>query len=137
MSGPRFAHTRRAVELLRGGMAVDDVAGELGMTRNAVWLLKDQWLRDDVPVMPLRKIDRHPIGQRDLMWTDSALCAQVDPELFFPEKGCSNTPAKNVCRQCPVTAECLDFALRGELDYGIYGGMSDMERRQLRRGGAA
>jgi WhiB family redox-sensing transcriptional regulator len=63
---------------------------------------------------------------------ESALCAQVDPELFFPEKGQPSPPAKAVCAACPVTALCL--ATFGPLvDHGVVGGLTAQERRQQRR----
>lgn len=59
------------------------------------------------------------------------LCAQADPEEFFPEKGASTSQAKRVCASCPVRAECLEYALdRGER-YGIWGGTSERQRRAL------
>ena len=64
-------------------------------------------------------------------WRDSALCAQTDPEIFFPDKGESVTAAKRVCRSCEVRAECLQEALdRGER-FGVWGGLSERERRAL------
>jgi len=66
-------------------------------------------------------------------WTRDALCAQTDPEAFFPDKGGSTRPAKSVCRDCPVLAECRDYALaRGDL-HGVWGGLSERERRRVRR----
>ena len=67
-------------------------------------------------------------------WQDEALCAQVDPDLWFPEKGESSRRARQVCRSCPVATECLDYALgAGERLYGVWGGLSEQERRRLRR----
>lgn len=67
-------------------------------------------------------------------WMDEALCREVDPELFFPEKGCFGRDAIRVCAKCPVQPECLDWALeRRELD-GVWGGFTANERRHLRRG---
>jgi WhiB family redox-sensing transcriptional regulator len=65
-------------------------------------------------------------------WRDSALCAEVDPEAFFPEKGGSARLAKGVCRNCLVKAECLKSALANDERFGIWGGLSDRERRRLR-----
>ena len=66
-------------------------------------------------------------------WVSGALCAQTDPEVFYPQVGGTVRPAKNVCRSCPVLAECRDYALTtGELD-GVWGGLSENERRRLRR----
>lgn len=67
-------------------------------------------------------------------WQDRALCAQTDPEAFFPEKGGSTREAKQVCRGCEVRAQCLQYALSTEQRAGIWGGLSDRERRRLKRG---
>jgi WhiB family transcriptional regulator, redox-sensing transcriptional regulator len=72
-----------------------------------------------------------------LDWQDQALCAQTDPEAFFPEKGGSTRDAKRVCRSCDVRAECLEYALEHEIRFGIWGGMSEQERRRLGRTRAA
>jgi WhiB family transcriptional regulator, redox-sensing transcriptional regulator len=71
----------------------------------------------------------------DLTWQDAALCAETDPEAFFPEKGGSTLPAKQVCRNCEVRAECLDYALKHEdiSGFGIWGGLSERQRRRLKR----
>lgn len=66
-------------------------------------------------------------------WQDSALCAQTDPEAFFPEKGGSTREAKRVCLACEVRAECLEYALLHDERFGIWGGLSERERRRLRR----
>lgn len=66
-------------------------------------------------------------------WMDDALCAEVDPDVFFPEKGGSTRDAKKVCAACPVRAMCLDYALANKEYIGIWGGLSERERRQLRR----
>lgn len=66
-------------------------------------------------------------------WRDTALCPEVDSELFFPEKGESSRDAKQVCGQCEVVAECLEYALQTEQKYGIWGGLSVKERRRLVR----
>jgi WhiB family redox-sensing transcriptional regulator len=66
-------------------------------------------------------------------WQDRALCAQTDPEAFFPEKGGSTREAKRVCRGCEVRAECLEYALEHDERFGIWGGLSERERRRLKR----
>jgi WhiB family redox-sensing transcriptional regulator len=66
-------------------------------------------------------------------WIADALCAQVDGELFFPEKGGDARAAKAVCGNCPVTAPCLDWALTTRQRNGVYGGLSDRERLALQR----
>lgn len=68
-----------------------------------------------------------------LSWQDRALCAQTDPEAFFPEKGGSTREAKRVCTSCEVRAECLEYALEHDERFGIWGGLSERERRKLKR----
>jgi WhiB family transcriptional regulator, redox-sensing transcriptional regulator len=69
-----------------------------------------------------------------LAWQDRALCAQTDPEAFFPEKGGSTREAKKVCRSCEVRADCLEYALEHDERFGIWGGLSERERRRIKRG---
>ena len=76
-------------------------------------------------------------------WMDSALCAQVgDPELWFglsqsafsaTDEGQRESVAKSVCARCEVKAECLEFALRTDERYGIYGGLTRKERLDYKR----
>ena len=66
-------------------------------------------------------------------WQERALCAQTDPESFFPEKGGSTRDAKRVCTTCDVQLECLEYALQNDERFGIWGGMSERERRKLKR----
>ncbi len=63
-----------------------------------------------------------------------ALCAQTDPEAFFPEKGGSTREAKRICQGCEVKDECLEYALANDERFGIWGGLSERERRRLKRG---
>src|SRR5690606_21843970 len=72
--------------------------------------------------------DDGPLG-----WQERALCAQTDPEAFFPEKGGSTREAKKVCGSCDVRTECLEYALEHDERFGIWGGMSERERRKLKR----
>lgn len=67
-------------------------------------------------------------------WTRDALCSQTDPEAFFPEKGQPTRRAKAICARCQVRAECLAYALKNRERFGIWGGLSAMERRALERG---
>lgn len=69
----------------------------------------------------------------ELGWQTDALCAQTDPEAFFPEKGGSTRDAKKVCGACNVRAECLEYALANDERFGIWGGLSERERRRLRK----
>ena len=68
-----------------------------------------------------------------LAWQDKALCAQTDPEAFFPEKGGSTREAKRICVSCEVKQECLEYALMQDERFGIWGGLSERERRRLKR----
>ena len=63
----------------------------------------------------------------------AALCAQTDPEAFFPEKGGSTREAKRVCLTCDVRQECLEYALANDERFGIWGGLSERERRKLKK----
>ncbi len=71
-------------------------------------------------------------------WRHSAICRDEDPELFFPV-GTSGpallqiAEAKAVCRRCPVMSDCLSWALHSGQDAGVWGGMSEDERRALKR----
>ena len=68
-----------------------------------------------------------------LSWQEQALCAQTDPEAFFPEKGGSTREAKRICVGCDVKGECLEYALGQYERFGIWGGLSERERRRLKR----
>jgi WhiB family redox-sensing transcriptional regulator len=75
-----------------------------------------------------------PNGEPDpLAWQADALCAQTDPEAFFPEKGGSTRDAKKICASCEVRAQCLEYALKNDERFGIWGGLSERERRKLRK----
>ncbi|WP_344753531.1 WhiB family transcriptional regulator [Leifsonella bigeumensis] len=67
---------------------------------------------------------------------DDALCAQTDPDAFFPDKGGSTRNAKSICVSCEVRAQCLAYALEHGERFGIWGGLSERERRTLRRDAA-
>ena len=66
-------------------------------------------------------------------WQERALCAQTDPEAFFPEKGGSTREAKKVCLGCDVRGECLEYALQNDERFGLWGGLSERERRMLKK----
>jgi WhiB family redox-sensing transcriptional regulator len=74
--------------------------------------------------------DGEPDGKR---WQERANCLGVDPDLFFPERGASTREAKSVCGSCEVRLECLEYALVNGEKFGIWGGLSERERRRLRR----
>ncbi len=66
-------------------------------------------------------------------WQARALCAQTDPEAFFPEKGGSTRDAKRICARCEVKENCLQYALEHDERFGIWGGLSERERRKIKR----
>ncbi|UCR74434.1 WhiB [Mycobacterium phage Ritam007] len=66
-------------------------------------------------------------------WRDKAVCAQTDPEVFFPENGVNATSAKKICKDCEVRAQCLQWALENDEQFGVFGGLSPHERRPLRK----
>ena len=71
-------------------------------------------------------------------WRQDAACRDEDPELFFPISevgpGARQTAqAKAVCARCPVRTQCLEYALDNGLSHGIFGGMTESDRRTLAR----
>lgn len=66
-------------------------------------------------------------------WQIGAICAQTDPELFFPQKGINNRIAKRLCRRCPIQADCLKASLDGEEEYGVWGGAGKRDRLLMLR----
>lgn len=93
----------------------------------------DNWFVDPV-VLGVPGV-RQPSSEEDnvLAWQSDALCAQTDPEAFFPEKGGSTRDAKKICTSCEVRAQCLEYALQNDERFGIWGGLSERERRKLRK----
>lgn len=70
-------------------------------------------------------------------WRADALCAETDPELFFPTPEHSRVAdAKKICDACDVTAKCLAYALAHNMNTGIWGGLSAIERARLKRDAA-
>ncbi len=69
----------------------------------------------------------------ELTWQRLANCLGVDPDLFFPERGASTREAKEVCRACVVRVDCLEYAITNGEKFGIWGGLSERERRRIRR----
>ena len=72
-------------------------------------------------------------SMEDQEWYHLAECLGVDGEIFFPEQGESARPAKSICAECAVRAECLEFALDRNEKFGIYGGRTVRERKAIRR----
>lgn len=66
-------------------------------------------------------------------WSEDALCAEVDPEIFFPIAGQRDNgrKAKRICAKCSVVDKCLEYGM--DVEFGIYGGLTASERARLRR----
>ncbi|HEX6522969.1 MAG TPA: WhiB family transcriptional regulator [Streptosporangiaceae bacterium] len=80
-----------------------------------------------------------PVRAGGTDWRDDAACRNLDPDLFFPisTRGAALPQiqaATRVCRRCPVRLACLRWALETGQDAGIWGGLTEEERRRLRRG---
>jgi WhiB family redox-sensing transcriptional regulator len=88
---------------------------------------------DAIERLPLDVFGLAEADRAEERWQDNALCAQTDPDAFFPDKGGSTREAKKTCRSCEVRAECLEYALEHDERFGIWGGLSERERRRLRR----
>jgi len=78
------------------------------------------------------------LGAADYDWRDNAICRDTDPALFFPvgTTGLALVQidrAKEVCGECEAARDCLDFALDTNQDSGIWGGLTEEERRVIRR----
>ena len=67
-------------------------------------------------------------------WRELAACRGADLEVFFPGRGESAGPARQVCAACPVRQPCLDYAITNRITHGIWGGLTERERRALRSG---
>lgn len=70
-------------------------------------------------------------------WMKKALCAEVDPEIFYPEKNTDGTVAKRLCLKCDVRVECLEYAVDNDERFGIWGGLNERSRRKYKRKRAA
>jgi WhiB family transcriptional regulator, redox-sensing transcriptional regulator len=66
-------------------------------------------------------------------WMRDAACAATDPELFFPDSRSPASEAKEICASCPVRPECLEYSLAAAEEFGVWGGLTEKERRKLLR----
>ncbi len=83
-----------------------------------------------------------PLTVDDDNWRLFASCRDTDPDLFFPVGTTGQAllqiaKAKEVCGECPVSTECLEYALETNQDSGIWGGLDEEQRRAIRRQSAA
>ncbi|GHH50775.1 WhiB family transcriptional regulator [Streptomyces candidus] len=83
--------------------------------------------------MPIKTAFPTDPADSELSWQDSALCAQTGPEFFFPEPGSSTREAKRLCGACDMRSVCLEYALTHDERFGVWGGLSEKERYELRR----
>ncbi|WP_329140013.1 WhiB family transcriptional regulator [Streptomyces sp. NBC_00670] len=74
-----------------------------------------------------------PLTAADLAWQQRALCAQTGADFFFPEPGSSLRDAKRICGMCETRSVCLEYALRHDERFGVWGGLSEKERLRLVR----
>lgn len=77
------------------------------------------------------------LTSRDQDWRAQASCARLDPNLWFAPGAVEHREAKKICRGCPVRSECLAYAMNVPVDHGIWGGLTERERRRRRREVAA
>ena len=78
-----------------------------------------------------RAADGLPVGDMPGPWVADGLCAQTDPELFYPDKGGRSEEAKAICGRCPVIDPCREWALSTHEAFGVWGGLSASDRRIL------
>jgi WhiB family redox-sensing transcriptional regulator len=82
------------------------------------------------------------LANADYTWRNQAICRDTDPDLFFPIGTTGQAlvqidRAKEVCGECPVKSDCLEYALETNQDSGIWGGLDEEQRRNIRRQAAA
>jgi WhiB family transcriptional regulator, redox-sensing transcriptional regulator len=120
------SHSRPSLTLVSDPYAAPIAVQPFGATE---WYEDTAW--DDEPAWNSTPAWEEPETTKEA-WRLDALCAETDPEAFFPEKGGSTRDAKRVCTGCPVRAQCLEFALENDERFGIWGGLSERERRRVR-----
>jgi WhiB family transcriptional regulator, redox-sensing transcriptional regulator len=110
----------------------------------ALYEVGEGWIRTKIRTagwhpdtgLALPRPARPPVQRTDRPeWMAEALCGQtgIDDGTWYPLKGGSTRPAKALCRRCPVRAECLDYALAHDERFGVWGGLSEQERHQLKQ----
>ena len=123
---------------LQAGETLADIAAQCGRTVGTIRQdLLDRGY-DSATALPLPPVR---VAVRNVArvwaypeWSDRALCAQSDPEEFFPDNGQSVAKAKAVCRACPVETACLAYALEHDLRFGVWGACTPRERQAIKRG---
>ena len=69
----------------------------------------------------------------DQDWRAHGLCSRTDPDLWFAPGALEHKEAKRICRDCPVRMDCLQYAMETPVDHGVWGGLTERERRRRRR----
>jgi len=106
--------------------------GAAAPSTRAAGQVPDDWFVDPVQ-LGVPGVRKPTSDDEALAWQSDSLCAQTDPEAFFPEKGGSTRDAKKICASCEVKSQCLEYALQNDERFGIWGGLSERERRKLRK----
>ncbi len=70
---------------------------------------------------------------QELWWQVDANCIGEDPDLFFPDRGASTRKAKELCNSCKAQEHCLEYSIVNNEKFGIWGGLSERERRKIRK----
>ena len=84
--------------------------------------MKDSYARLEVMESPM-----------DTEWMAKGRCREVPPSVFFPSDGLGVQAAQRICADCPVSEDCLEYALENRIDHGVWGGRSERERRRILR----
>jgi WhiB family redox-sensing transcriptional regulator len=129
MTGLTSRHDTRVISLLSFGRYARQTAGLVNA--DARQCLGRGGAMHELQL--IMNVDLFGTAQDELSWQERALCAQTDPEAFFPEKGGSTRDAKKVCVGCEVRGECLEYALEHDERFGIWGGLSERERRKFKK----
>lgn len=158
MPNEQFGSETRWSTVSKQPQTISEAGAASGVCAREVWAPQGSGQEGSVTQLPVRepiaqKADTQKVETKDArpmlslvsgldelfdsiedQWQERALCAQTDPEAFFPEKGGSTREAKRICLGCEVRDECLEYALANDERFGIWGGMSERERRRLKRG---
>lgn len=141
LTGAPTSVNDKIVQKTQGQALSDTIATELVVDTNNPDLVKTHSpnsLGARAATRPIRHQNQKPrtaspVAETDgQSWQERALCAQVDSEIFFPERGGSYKEAKQVCGACEVRTECLCYALDKGERFGVWGGMSERERERLK-----
>ncbi|WP_426571918.1 WhiB family transcriptional regulator [Aquihabitans sp. McL0605] len=71
------------------------------------------------------------MDEADVVWMQEGHCRYYPPAAFFPSDGVGVTQARQICGECPVREQCLEYALENRIEHGVWGGCSERERRRI------